>query len=505
MEFKSRTAIVDCAGWGLLILCIGVIVFRLDGTLTTSPIKADAFQNAQLALSLARTGTFSQKATDPSPTMYREPLPPAMLALQMAIDPRFSNVSTADEFNLEPAIVALKQHNLAWAIVILCGIPVLIRAFIENRLVWFMCSVAAIVLTSIFYLRRPEILDTFYTEIQASALLVWAALAACAAVNTQKVLYFFFLGVLLGALALTKAVFLFVMGAYLALLLVLMLTGRPRYTLRDGIVCIAAALIGAMLIVGPWLARNQINFGTLKVAARGGVVLWIRALSNQMNDEEWRGAFYVYGPPEYAKRIRKLLGYSSGREAMEGPLRRLNQRGKSSFAKSDREAESRGEPERVVTFYRMARADRTKLRSEFARQGYAHTTIRADQELQHLALSRIAAEPLRHLRTMPVFFWRIMWPVSPEISFVGMLAIWTLALVSLIKRQPAMFGAFGLAVGMIAFYVAVSHAIPRYSAPAVPLMIVAMSLLAGWGLIATLSWIDPRLLDRSTRPRESKS
>jgi hypothetical protein len=49
------------------------------------------------------------------------------------------------------------------------------------------------------------------------------------------------------------------------------------------------------------------NFGTLKVAARGGVVLWIRALSNQMNDEEWRGAFYVYGPPKYAKTLRKLL------------------------------------------------------------------------------------------------------------------------------------------------------------------------------------------------------
>jgi hypothetical protein len=109
--------------------------------------------------------------------------------------------------------------------------------------------VAAIVLTSIFYLRRSEILDTFYTEIQTSALLVWAAVAACAAVNTQKVLYFFLLGVLLGALALTKAAFFFVMWAYLALLLVLMLTGRPRYTLRDGIVCIAAALIGATLIV----------------------------------------------------------------------------------------------------------------------------------------------------------------------------------------------------------------------------------------------------------------
>jgi len=126
------------------------------------------------------------------------------------------------------------------------------------------------------------------------------------------------------------------------------------------------------------------------------------------------------------------------------------------------------------------------------------------RRFQRLALTRIAAEPLRHLRTTPVFFWRIMWPVSPEISFLGMLSIWTVTLVSLIKRQPAMFGAFGLAVGMIAFYVAVSHAIPRYSAPAVPLMIVAMSLLAGWCLIAAMSWIDPRLLDRSTRPRESR-
>jgi 4-amino-4-deoxy-L-arabinose transferase-like glycosyltransferase len=504
MEFKSRTAIVDCAGWGLLILGMAVIVFRLNGTLTTSPIEADAFQNAALAVALARTGTFSQEITDPSPTMYREPLPPAALALQMAIDPRFSNVATTDELNREPAIVALKQHNLAWAILILCGIPLLIRAFIKPRLVWFICSVAAIVLTSIFYLRRPEILDTFYTEIQASALLVWSAVAACAAVRTQKILYFLGLGVLLGALVLTKAVFFYVMWPYLALLLALLLTGRPRYTLRHGIVCITAALIGAIVIAGPWLARNQINFGVPKVAARGGVVLWIRALSNQMNDEEWLGAFYVYGPPEYAKRLRKLLGYSSAHEAMEGPLRRLNQRSKSSFGKSDRKAERRGEPDRAVSFYRAARADRTKLRREFSAQGYAHTTILADRELQRLALTRITAEPLRHLRTIPVFLWRIMWPVSPEISFLGMLAIWTLTLVSLIKRQPAMFGAFGLAVGMIAFYVAVSHAIPRYSAPAVPLMIAAMSLLTGWGLIAVMSWIDPGLLNRSIRPLESK-
>jgi hypothetical protein len=86
------------------------------------------------------------------------------------------------------------------------------------------------------------------------------------------------------------------------------------------------------------------------------------------------------------------------------------------------------------------------------------------RRFQRLALTRIAAEPLRHLRTTPVFFWRIMWPVSPEISFLGMLSIWTVTLVSLIKRQPAMFGAFGLAVGMIAFYVAVSHAIPLFRA-----------------------------------------
>jgi hypothetical protein len=503
MESKPTTAVLACAAWGILIFGIAVIVFELSGTLTTRPVDADAFQNAKLALALAKTGTFAQ-VTDGLPTMHREPLPPAAMAVQMLVDPRFSQVSMPDQLNREPAILALKQHNLAWAIVILCGIPLLIRAFIENRLVWFICSVAAIVLTSVFYLRRPEILDTFYTELQASALLVWIAVAACTAVNTRKILYFLVVGVLLGALALTKAVFFYVMWPYLFLLIVLLLTGRPRYTLRHGVVCIAAALIGAMLIVGPWLLRNQLNFGTLKVASRGGVVLWIRALSNQMNDEEWRGAFYVYGPPELATSMLALLGYSSAHDALEGPLRRINQRSKSSFGKSDRRAQRSGQPDRAVTFYRAARAERIKLMVEYSREGYSNPMIAADQELERRALTRIAAEPLRHLRATPVFFWRIMWPVSAVISFLGMLAIWTLTVVSLIRKQPAMFGSFGLAVGMIAFYVAVSHAIPRYAAPAVPLMIVSMSLLAGWGLIAAMSIIDVNLPSRSIQPRESK-
>jgi hypothetical protein len=503
MGHKPSRKLVDYAGWGVLILCIAVIVFRLNGTLTTSPLRADAFQNAELALALAKTGTFSQKTINPSPTMYREPLPPAALAVQMLVDPRFSDVSTADELNREPAIVALKQHNLAWAIVILCGIPMLIGAFIERRSVWFICSVVAIILTSIFYLKRPDILDTFYTEIQTSALLVWSAVAACIAVRTRKTLHFLVLGVLLGALVLTKAVFLYVMAGYLVLLFVLMLTGQPRYSLRHGLACIAAALIGAIVLVGPWLLRNQLNFGTLKVASRGGVVLWIRALSNQMNDEEWRGAFYVYGPREYAARMLPLLGYSSVHDALEGPLRRLNQRSKSSFGKSDREAERRGEPDRAVTFYRAARAERVKLTRKYWKEGDPNPAIAADRELQTRALNRIAREPLSHLLTTPVFFWRIMWPVSAAISFFGMLAIWTLTLVSLVKRRPAMFGAVGLAVGMIAFYVAVSHAIPRYSAPAVSLMIVAASLIVGWGLIAALSAIDARRLTRSTEPRDA--
>src|SRR5262245_43430781 len=101
MKSTSRTAIVDCAGWSLLILCIAVTVFRLNGTLTANPIEADAVQNAKLAFALAKTGTFALEITDPSPSMYREPLPPAALAAQMGIDARFSDVSTVDQFNSE--------------------------------------------------------------------------------------------------------------------------------------------------------------------------------------------------------------------------------------------------------------------------------------------------------------------------------------------------------------------------------------------------------------------
>jgi uncharacterized membrane protein (DUF441 family) len=69
MGYKPRTAILDCAAWGVLILCIAVIVFELSGTLTTRPVDADAFQNAKIALALARTGTFSQEIREGGPAL----------------------------------------------------------------------------------------------------------------------------------------------------------------------------------------------------------------------------------------------------------------------------------------------------------------------------------------------------------------------------------------------------------------------------------------------------
>lgn len=474
------------AGWRILLLLIAGITLLLGTQLTTSPNLNDAAQNVGIAFTLAKTGSFARAPEKGAPSMLREPLPIFALAAQIAIDPRFANVSDPVQLNEEPAIIALKQHNLAWAFVLLLGIPLLIRGFIANPLAWLLCSTIAILLTASSFLMQLSVINRNYTEIQAATLLIWSAAVAHHAVKTQKIGSFLILGALIGALALTKAAFLYMAGIYFAILFMLLLTGTPRFSLRQAIICVFAALVGVIVIVAPWSARNYVLFGTPNIAERGGIVLWIRAVKNQMNDEEWRGAFYVYGPRRISNWLGARLGFSKDDLEIDGSLRRLN-RGPSSFAESDRIATRTGRPEDAVSFYSIASAERTKLQMEYKKQGYPNPSTLADKELERRAIRDILADPVSHLRTTPVFFWRSI-PDS-GIALIGMLAIWAMILVGLFMRRPILFSVFGLSVGMVAFHALATHAIPRYTFPALPIMMIAISILGGQALV----WLRSRI------------
>lgn len=495
-----RPAMLPLLTWALLLFLAICITIHLGSLLTKRPNTSDASQNVRTAFSLVKAGTFASSPTS-SPSMYREPLPVFALAAQIAIDPRLSNVTERAQLGEGSAIIALKQHNLAWAFLLLLGIPFFVEGFLGNRVVWFVCSVSAMLLTTVFFLERPAVVDRNYTEIQTATLLIWSAVAAQQAVKAQRLRHFLILGALLGALVLTKAAFAYVVWVYLGLLFLLLLVGAPSFTARRAAEGVALALAGAVAVLGPWSVRNYIHFGTFNVAERGGVILWMRAVKNGMNNEEWRGAFYVYAPDPVSSLLGEWLGYSKDDLEIDGPLRRLNRSGGSSFAEADRIAEREGRPEDATSFYRAARAERNRLQREYGNQAYPNASTRADAELQRRAVAHILADSVSHLHATPVFFWRGMWAARSDrfpstidayASVFGMIAIWMMALGGLIARRPAVFGTVGLAVGIIAFYALASHSIPRYTWPLVPVMMVAISVIGGWIAIAVMAWVSQR-------------
>src|SRR5262249_11627891 len=162
---------------------------------------------------------------------------------------------------------AVKQHNLMWAALCLFGVALTMLLAIRSPFLGTVSAVVAIALTYEFFLRDGKILDRTYTEIQASALIVWCSVSLIAALKTGRPMWFVTTGILVGALALTKASFLYI-GIGLAVVLILYLgpqsEGWSAVSRR-----ITLLVISMMLLVVPWMARNLLYFDSFEITQRG--------------------------------------------------------------------------------------------------------------------------------------------------------------------------------------------------------------------------------------------
>src|ERR1700686_3958804 len=79
-----------------------------------------------------------------------------------------------------------------------------------------------------------------------------------------------------------------------------------------------------------------------------------------------------------------------------GRLQHLNTAFDSDFAADDLAAERAGRPEQTLTYYRQARAGRTKNEAE----------LEGDDILKQRAMALILAHPWRHLALTVPFLWR---------------------------------------------------------------------------------------------------
>ena len=107
----------------------------------------------------------------------------------------------------------------------------------------------------------------------------------------------------------------------------------------------------------------------------------------------------------------------------------------------------------------------------------------------------IADDPARHLATTPLFLWRGAFFPLPVLLAALVYALW---------RRDYALGVFVLpGLGTIMFFGLLTHFLPRYSAPVLPMAVVTVVVLA-WCAVAPLwrthaqrftpKWMAPRRL-----------
>lgn len=429
------------------------------------PICCDAYDNLNMGLSLARSGTMSLIAEPPySPTMYREPVPAFVNAAILRVAEAFGGAAPLEVYANGERASWLKYQNVLWLALLFAAAYAVTFSQSGSRA---LAIAAALLAQGIFLYPGAAYIgvNSLFTEILSMAVMISASVLYAAGVRDRGALQMLAVGALFGLLALIKAVMLPVFAVLLAITPLVMWWGRIRISLR----AVAALGIGFALIVAPWMARNYAQFGTLKIADRGGYSLMTRAIHNEgVWPEQYAGAFYAWTLSPLKPFVGALSGHTELDMQAGGPLEAFNWFDHSGFVEEDRIAMFAGRPQDARSYYYKGRAEWERRREEFRQAGAAHPSIAADGALTRDALRMMAADPVAHLAMILPSLWRgapFTFPILALILWVALRAreAWTLAFI-----LPSL--------GLILFYAGFANFEERYGFPAIAVTLVVACL-----------------------------
>jgi hypothetical protein len=456
----------------LAIASIVLVTFWASG-ITAAAVEKDASETLRMAINLQHHGVASMDEQAPfRPAMTREPVPVAVNAALIGIADAIAGPADPQAYFSGERARLLKLQNVFWL-----G---LLSAVVFGSVFFFTGSPTAasigmlLVNLPLFDETNARYLaDSLYTEAPAAALLALGSILLAAGVARNNWKYIAGAGLALALLALVKAVFLYVsIGVLLVLVLARLIAWRRGAAAPRSTHLIVFAAFFAVLVL-PWMYRNYAALGQFEISARGGEVLYHRAVEDRLTAEEIRGALSYWAPWPVNGVLRRVFGFSEKDFERGGRLQRLNRSANSSFAAADLEAERTGRPQDAISNYRKSRAELARLIIQLQEQGHPEPVLEANRIQKSHALELIKERPLRHLAMTAAFLWRGAFLTFP-VLFIGLVwAAW---------RRDYTFGLYLVpAFGMIMFYGLFSHFIPRYSLPAYPIaLLVAVVLCTKW-------------------------
>lgn len=449
----------------LFILVFGIIFGCLTFRhITPSDIIKDAGQNLRAAYHLVHTGIIGGdhgETSRPKPQMRREPIPILVLAVFLSLHPAFDEPYTIADVANGRLTETVKGVNAFWRFLAAVFLFLLCAELFSPRPVAAAAGLAALIASDLLFFSRPAYVDRLMTEIPGAALLLASSWCAVRFVKSKSWPQALALGLTLGLLALTKAAFLYIGIVFVALLLLVDVVKR----LRTGTLsaeALAPFLITALALgttVAPWITRNYLEFGKLQLAERGAEVMATRVL---LTERPFSGSLYFFTP-------------SSLRPWLTGPL--------TGYRPEDLKPGGRL-VELATTHDR-----RSQIFSE-RRQADGFAGDKAEW-YRKMVIGYISRHPLRYIASIPLFAYKGLWFMGTwgsTFNFLAMACFFGVFLWALFKGEEILVAAFGLGAGLFAFIAIFTHALNRYNAPIVPLVVIAFIWLLAGLVRRVLAW-----------------
>lgn len=455
-----------------LALCILALVLETMWArqITGAPVEKDTAQLVRMAINLERHGVISLEEAAPyGPTDYREPLPVLACALGIKIMDDVLGAAPEDAYFKGDRVRYLKYQNLLW-LALLCAGAFWAGYALSSS---FGCALAAMLMVNIPFTPThfsAGLVDGLFSEVPGAAAFMFACIFLALGFARRRLGFVALAGLLFGVATLIKAAVLYVFIGVALLLACIYLIKRSAVSVRTAARDLAVLIATFFCVLAPWMYRNHIELGSFQLSQRAGVVLEYRALKDQMTPQEYAGAFYVWAPSSLQKTVGRVLGFTPADLHRGGRLQRLNTSLDSDFAADDLAAERAGRPDKTLTYYREARAERVKIEQELGAAGHSQAEIEGDDLLKKRAMTLIVAHPWRHLALTVPFMWRGATFVFPILVF---------ALVMALRWRRYDIALFALpSFGLVMFYALFSHFIARYALPAHLVTLVLIVVLA---------------------------
>jgi 4-amino-4-deoxy-L-arabinose transferase-like glycosyltransferase len=455
----------------LVLLLITAVMLQAWRAPLTDSIGKDASQNLRSALNLWKHGTYGESAVGAIPGYQREPFANWILAGHLKWIVRPPAWIHPEQLFADPRLLTrITQVNLFYLLGLMLALWGLCLRLIRPRGLAHLVALPVIFVSADAFAIHE--LANLNTELPAAWLLVLLSLTLVLLRQKDQWGWALLAGTVYGCLVLTKA-----SGAYLALLVLPTLPLLLHHSRRRSLVLTLCVGLGFALTVLPWVGRNLHEFGTLSISSGSGDVLMYRTSYNQMTTPEYLGAFYAFAPRKMQDDVLgPMMGYSHSALECGGSLQRLRRQ-----LPCDTEAIAEQRFADVKSFYKSVQHYMAKLYLDVKAR---RVTGPADSYLRRVALDRIKANPLKHVAVSLPLAWRGLWAFAENKTWfsiitngLAMASLLAMAWLGTLMRRPDWTLTSMVGVGYFLFYALLSHFIPRYSEPLIPLALVCLAVL----------------------------